>query len=138
MAGVEVEAEIRIPQPRRQKLLICCVKNTRTASSQCKDCSCEAHTQKDKIIKRILQFFATPVSPLSISSALGQLPYKNAPLMPCPTCHLWPCHARRAIALCLGQSRLLLNEESSLSKVRSFCKKLNVFLQRDKNAGEEK
>ena len=121
MAGVEVEAEIRIPQPRRQKLLICCVKNTRTASSQCKDCSCEAHTQKDKIVKRILQFFATPVSPLSISSALGQLPYKNAPLMPCPTCHLWPCHARRAIALCLGQSRLLLIVKGSIVLQETEC-----------------
>ena len=115
MAGVEVEAELRIPQPRPQKLLICCVKNTGTASSQCKDCSCEAHTQKDRMVKRILQFFATPVSSLLISSALRQLPYyKNAPLMACPTCHLRQCHARRAIALCLGQSRLLLIVKGSI------------------------
>ena len=131
MAGVEVEAEIRIPQPRLQGLLICCVKNTRTASSQCKDCSCEAHTQKDKIIKRILQFFATP-----------HFQY----LLLWDSCLIKMRHSCPApLATCGGvmQEEQLLSVSarvacSSLSKVRSFCKKLIVFLQRDKNAREEK
>ena len=135
MAGEEVEAEIRIPQPRRQKLLICCVKNTGTASSQCTDCSCEAHTQKDKVIKRILQFFATPVFSLSISSALGQLPYYKKKR------HSWPAPLATCGSVMQEEQLLSVSARvacSSLSKVRSFCKNMNEFLQKDKNAGEEK
>ena len=94
------------------------------------------NTQEDKIIKRILQFFATLVSSLSIFSALGQLPYyKNAPLMPCPTCHLRRCHARRAIALCLGQSRLLLIVKGSIALQESeciFCRKIKMPSKKNK------